>query len=206
MRLGLMGGTFDPIHTGHLVIAEMARVEFALDRVLWIPSGDPPHKKGYLVTPQEHRYAMALLATANHPDFEVSRMELDRSGHSYTVDTVERLRRERPRDELYFITGADAILEILTWHRHHELIQACRFIAVTRPGYDLERLSSVLPMEYLTQISTLTTPGVDISSTDIRTRVRSGDAIRYLVPESVQAYIRKHQLYQDRGPRSEEAG
>ena len=197
MRLGLMGGTFDPIHAGHLVIAEMARVEFALDRVLWVPAGDPPHKKGCTVTPQEHRYAMVLLATAGHPDFDVSRMELERGGHSYTVDTVEQLRRERPGDELFFITGADAILEILTWMRHQELIRACRFLAVTRPGYDLQRLGAVLPPEYLTQISTLSAPGVDISSTEVRQRVRNGEAIRYLVPEPVEAYIRKHGLYRE---------
>jgi nicotinate-nucleotide adenylyltransferase len=190
-----MGGTFDPVHLGHLVIAEVSRVEFGLERILWVPAGDPPHKREDPVTPQEHRYAMVLLATAPNPHFEVSRLELERGGLSYSYDTVQYFRQLYPDAELYFITGADAILEILTWHRHEELVRACRFIAVTRPGYDLARLSSVLPAEYLPRISPLTAPGVDVSSTQIRSRVRAGEPIRYLVPDSVEAYILKTRLY-----------
>jgi nicotinate-nucleotide adenylyltransferase len=189
-----MGGTFDPVHYGHLVIAEMARTEFDLDQVVWVPAGDPPHKDE-AVSSQEHRYAMVVLATATHPDFWVSRMELGRSGPSYTLHTVQDFKKESPEDEFFFITGADAILEILTWHRHPEVIRACRFIAVTRPGYDLTRLSGVLPPEYLARIHTISAPGVDISSTLIRQRVRQGEPVRYLVPEPVEAYIRKHRLY-----------
>lgn len=190
-----MGGTFDPVHYGHLVIAEEARSRFSLERVIWIPAGDPPHKKGYAVTPQEHRYAMVVLATASNPHFQVSRLELERQGPSYTYDTLLSFREELPDTELHFITGADAILEILTWYRHVEVIRMASFIAVTRPGYDLGRLSSVLPEEYLPQIHTLNVPGVDISSTDVRRRLRSGEPIRYLLPEAVETYVRKYRLY-----------
>jgi nicotinate-nucleotide adenylyltransferase len=190
-----MGGTFDPVHIGHLLIAEVARAEFGLERVIWVPAGDPPHKQEDPVTPQEHRYAMVLLATAPNPHFEVSRLELERGGLSYSFDTVQYFRQRHPEVELYFITGADAILEILTWHRHEELVRICRFIAVTRPGYALARLSSVLPAEYLPRIAPLTAPGVDVSSTQVRARVRAEEPIRYLVPEPVEAYIRKVGLY-----------
>jgi nicotinate-nucleotide adenylyltransferase len=195
MRIGLMGGTFDPVHLGHLLIAEVARAEFTLDRVIWIPAGDPPHKHGVTITPQEYRYAMVILATASNPYFEVSRLELERKGPSYTLDTILHFAREYEGDELFFITGADAILEILTWYRHQDVIAACRFIAVTRPGYDLARLSAVLPPDYLARIGALTAPGVDISSTMIRNRSRDGDPIRYMVPDSVDSYIAKHALY-----------
>lgn len=195
MRIGLMGGTFDPVHYGHLVIAEVAREEFALDQVLWLPAGDPPHKKDYRVSNQEHRYAMVMLATASHPCFEVSRWELERSGPSYSIDTILHFQSEQPEAQLFFITGADAILEILTWHRHQEVIRSCEFIAVTRPGYELSQLSQRLPAEYAERIAPLTAPGVDISSTDIRKRVGAGKSIRYLVPETVEAYIRKHGMY-----------
>lgn len=196
MRIGIMGGTFDPVHYGHLVIAEEARFEFSLDRVVWIPAGDPPHKSGRRIVAQEHRYAMVVLATASHSAFEVSRLELERRGPSYTVDTVAAFREMAPGAELYFITGADATLEILTWHRHQDLVKSCRFIAVTRPGYDLERLSSVLPSDYLDRINTIQAPGVDISSTGLRERVARGEPIKYLVPEGVEAYLTKHRLYQ----------
>ncbi len=135
-----MGGTFDPIHYGHLIAAEEARYRFQLARVVFVPCGQPPHKKPYAVTPAEHRYAMTLLATASNPHFIVSRIEIDRPGPSYSVDTVRLLRQQLPDAELFFITGADAVLEILTWKDSDELIGLCRFIAVTRPGYDLRQL------------------------------------------------------------------
>jgi nicotinate-nucleotide adenylyltransferase len=139
---------------------------------------------------------MVVLATASNPCFEVSRLELERAGPSYSLDTVLDFRERCPGAELFFITGADAVLEILTWYRHQEVIRACRFIAVTRPGYDLARLSGVLPPEYVERIHTLTAPGVDVSSTQIRERVAAGDPVRYLVPEVVEAYLRKHRLYE----------
>jgi len=195
MKIGLMGGTFDPVHFGHLLIAEVARMEFGLDRVVWLPAASPPHKQGKEISAAEHRYAMVLVATAGHPQFEVSRMELERAGASYTIDTLEAFREREPGAELFFITGADAILEILTWYRHAEVVQASRFIAVTRPGYDLERLKTVLPPAYLERIHPITAPEVDISSTEIRRRVREGEPVRYLLPESVRVYLEKYGLY-----------
>lgn len=189
-----MGGTFDPIHYGHLIAAEEARYRFQLARVVFVPCGQPPHKKPYAVTPAEHRYAMTLLATASNPHFIVSRIEIDRPGPSYSVDTVRLLRQQLPDAELFFITGADAVLEILTWKDSDELIGLCRFIAVTRPGYDLRQLER-LPAHYLQRIVPLVIPGMDISSTLLRQRVRRGEPIRYLAPDAVCDYIAKHGLY-----------
>jgi nicotinate-nucleotide adenylyltransferase len=186
-RLGLMGGTFDPIHYGHLVIAEIARLEYRLDQVVFLPSGDPPHKQGVPVTPAERRYEMALLATTSNPWFQCSRRELERVGPSYSVTTIrEYVAEGGPDVELFFITGADAILEILTWREADAAIRLCRFIAATRPGYDLDRLRRTLPPAYVEQIETLSVPGVLISSTDLRQRVREGRTIRYLVPDPVE--------------------
>jgi nicotinate-nucleotide adenylyltransferase len=197
-RLGIMGGTFDPIHYGHLVVAEVARREFDLERVVFLPSGNPPHKRGVPVTPAERRYEMTLLATASNPWFDCSRRELERSGPSYSVTTLREYRAEQGSDlELFFVTGADAILEILTWHEAEEVVRLCRFIAATRPGYDLERLRQHLPASYLERIDELAVPGVLISSTDVRQRVRDGRSIRYLVPEVVEEYICKYLLYHD---------
>lgn len=196
MRLGLMGGTFDPVHYGHLVIAEETRLVFGLDRVDFVTSADPPHKKGYEITPAEHRYAMTLLATASNPFFRVSRREIERAGPSYSIDTIQEYQREFPGAEIFFITGADAILEILTWHRADEAIRLCTFVAATRPGYDLAKMERVLPASYLSHIRRITVPGVDFSSTDIRERVQRGKSIKYLVPEPVEAYIAKYNLYE----------
>lgn len=191
-----MGGTFDPIHYGHLIAAEEARFVFGLSQVIFVPCGIPPHKKPYKVTSPEHRYAMTILATENNPHFIVSRVEIDRPGPSYTVDTVKIFRQQfGNRVELFFITGLDAVLEILTWKSHEELIHLCHFIAVTRPGYDASKLQKSLPAAYLERIDLLTIPGMDISSTMIRERVRRGQPIRYLTPDPVCHYIAKHQLY-----------
>jgi nicotinate-nucleotide adenylyltransferase len=195
MRLGLMGGTFDPIHYGHLLIAEEARQVLRLDRVEFVTAADPPHKPGKAACSAEHRYAMVVLATASNPFFHASRREIERSGPSYAIDTIESYRRDHPGAEIVFITGADAILEILTWHRAAEVIRLATFVAATRPGYDLDALQRTLPAEFLTQIRTLTAPGVDISGTQIRERVREGKSTRYLMPEAVEAYIMKEGLY-----------
>ena len=194
--IGIMGGTFDPVHYGHLIIAEEARGRFGLERVIFIPAGQPAHKKDYEVSPAEHRYAMALLATASNPCFECSRIEIERPGPSYAVDTLEQLREIYGRDAaLYFITGVDAILEILTWHEPRRLKSMCRFIAATRPGYDPSALRERLPAEFLHQIEFLEAPGVNISSTEIRKRARNGLSITYMVTEAVEQYIHKHRLY-----------
>ena len=195
-RLGIMGGTFDPIHYGHLLMAEEARQAFALDQVVFVPNGHPAHKKAYLVSSPEDRYAMTLLATGSNPFFTCSRMELERPGPSYTIDTLRAFHTLYPDlDALYFITGADAVLEILTWHEYDKLADECRFIAVTRPGFVLDRLEEMLDAEFLHQISFLPIPGLEISSTDLRRRVREGRSVKYLTPAAVEEYIRQKGLY-----------
>lgn len=191
-----MGGTFDPIHYGHLLMAEEARTAFALDRVMFVPNGRPAHKKVYAVSSPEDRYAMTLLATASNPDFSCSRLELERPGPSYTIDTLRAVRQMYPELEaLYFITGADAVLEILTWHEYDKLAQECRFIAVTRPGFVLERLAEIADKAFLDRVSFLPIPALEISSTDLRRRVRDGRSLKYLTPEPVEAYLRQQGLY-----------
>jgi len=198
--VGLMGGTFDPIHYGHLLAAEEARQRFHLERVIFVPNGQPPHKKDYQVTPAERRYEMALLATASNPHFEVSRLELDRPGPSYSVDTVAVFRRQLgPEVRLYFITGADAILEILTWRNPEGLAAECEFIAVTRPGYDLARLEQAVPRLAAARVHALRAPGVDISSTEMRRRAAAGESLRYLTPSGVVRYIESYRLYAGSG-------
>ena len=195
-NLGVMGGTFDPIHYGHLLMAEEARQAFALDEVVFVPNGRPAHKKAYLVSSPEDRYAMTRLATASNSHFSASRMETDRVGVSYTIDTLREFRALYPElVQLYFITGADAVLEILTWHEYSQLVRECRFIAVTRPGFVLERLSEITDAAFLSRVSFLPIPGLEISSTDIRRRVHDGRSIRYLTPEQVESYIQQHGLY-----------
>jgi len=196
--LGIMGGTFDPIHYGHLVTAEAARCRFNLDAVIFVPSGRPPHKKDYSVSKATHRYLMTVLAVVTNPYFDVSRTEIDRKGYSYTIDTIKEFKLRYPDTELYFITGADAILEILTWRKVDEVIRECQFIAATRPGYNLKDLTSKLEAisrDYLARIQTIEVPALAISSTDIRNRVAQKMPIKYLVPEAVEQYILKNKLY-----------
>lgn len=192
-RYGILGGTFDPIHVGHLVIAQAALQEFRLDKICFVPSGQPPHKNG--VTGGEHRYQMTMLATIDNPHFMVSRVELDRSGYSYTFDTVryfaEQFRQQR---ELFFITGADVLPELHKWHRYQELLQSCRFVVATRPGFSLQNTYN-LTTEDIGRINYLEIPLLEISSTDIRRRVQTGRPIKYLVPSGVESYIYKHGLY-----------
>jgi nicotinate-nucleotide adenylyltransferase len=194
-RVGLLGGTFDPIHVGHLLIAEIARHALSLDQVIFVPAGDPPHK-GETVTDAQHRYAMVLLATASNESFAVSRREIERCGPSYSLATVREFRQELgPQSELFFIAGADAVLEIRTWYRWEELLRECRFIALARPGFDMRALEAALPADLLAQVHLLPAPGFDLSSTMIRERVERGEPVRYLVPEAVETYLRKHGLY-----------
>ena len=198
-RVGIMGGTFDPIHFGHLLMAEEARQAFALDEVVFVPNGRPAHKKAYLVSSPEDRYAMTRLAIASNPQFSCSRIEIDRPGPSYAIDTIREFRARYPDlSALYFITGADAILQILTWHEYEKLVETCQFIAVTRPGFSLERLSELADKNFLDHVSFLPIPGLDISSTDIRVRVHQRRSIRYLCPESVIEYIEETKLYRPR--------
>ena len=200
-RAGIMGGTFDPIHQGHLVTAEAARSEFKLDKVIFVPSGQPPHKRGLKISAKENRYLMSVLATAANPYFEVSRTEIDRPGESYAYETVRYFKEIMPaQSELFFITGADAILEIMTWKNVGALLEICTFIAATRPGYSLhelkEKLISKISPIYAHKIIPLEVPAMAISSTDIRQRVGAKRTTKYLLPESVENFIQKNDLYQ----------
>lgn len=197
-RIGLMGGTFDPIHYGHLVTAEEARYQFDMEKVLFIPAGIPPHKTRRDITPAWHRYEMTRLAVETNPCFAVSDIEIRREGASYTIDTVLAMKEQYQGWEIFFITGADAVLEILTWKNVVGLLEMCCFVAATRPGFKLESLGrklAHLPQGCLDGIKTLEVPALAISSTDIRLRVRQGRPIKYLLPEAVESYIYRNKLY-----------
>lgn len=197
--IGIMGGTFDPIHYGHLRAAEEVRQGFGLERVIFVPSGRPPHKPAEEVTAPEHRYVMTLLATADNPYFEVSRMEIDREGPSYTLDSLREFRRiYSPETALYFITGLDAVLSITSWNGYMELFDLADFIAVTRPGYSVQALSALgvyLGEDRFAKIHPFPVTLLAISSRDIRKRVREGKSTKYLVPDPVMKYIEKEGLY-----------
>lgn len=185
-----MGGTFDPIHHGHLVAASEVQALYDLDEVVFVPTGEPWQKDSDLVSPAEHRYLMTVIATASNPRFTVSRADLDRPGPTYTIDTLRELRRQRPGAELYFITGADALAQILSWKDIDELWDLAHFIGVTRPGHVLS--DTGLPVD---RVSLQEIPAMAISSTDCRSRVHQGEPVWYLVPDGVVQYIAKHQLY-----------
>jgi nicotinate-nucleotide adenylyltransferase len=190
-RIGVMGGTFDPIHHGHLVAASEVAQSFGLDEVIFVPTGEPWHKSD--VSPSEHRYLMTVIATASNPRFTVSRVDIDRAGPTYTIDTLHELKRQRPDAELFFITGADAIAQILSWRDHDELWDLAHFVAVSRPGHDLS--TAGLPTD---DVSQLEIPALAISSTDCRDRVQHGNPVWYLVPDGVVQYIAKHHLYRSK--------
>jgi len=192
-----MGGTFDPIHWAHLIMAEEARKAFKLDKVLFIPSGQPPHKATYAVSNPEHRYAMTLLSTADNPNFEVSRIEIDRAGLSYSVDTIrELLAIYGPDTSVHFIIGADEALDIVNWHEAQSLPDLARFLVAPREGFSVSDLEQKLPARFAAVMDMLPTNTIEISSTAIRQRVASGESIRYLVTDSVETYIRKNRLYE----------
>ncbi|HYN72736.1 MAG TPA: nicotinate-nucleotide adenylyltransferase [Nakamurella sp.] len=188
-RIGVMGGTFDPIHHGHLVAASEVADRFTLDEVIFVPTGQPYQKSGE--SPAEHRYLMTVIATAANPRFTVSRVDIDRPGATYTRDTLTDLRRTDPSAEWFFITGADALAAIMEWKDVEQLLDLAHFIGVTRPGYHLK--DPQLPDGAVTLIEV---PALAISSTDCRDRVRSGAPVWYLVPDGVVQYIAKHRLYQ----------
>jgi nicotinate-nucleotide adenylyltransferase len=195
-RLGVMGGTFDPIHHGHLMAAEEARWQFELDEVVFVPTGQPWMKSERRVSPAEDRYLMVVIATSSNPRFMVSRLEIERDGPTYTVDTLRAIAAERGDVDLFFITGADAMLEILQWKDPEEALALAHFIAATRPGYDLSAFDRGAPTEH-PNVSVMQIPALAISSTDIRRRVANGTPIRYLVPDGVQTYISKAGLYRN---------
>ena len=190
-RVGVMGGTFDPIHHGHLVAASEAADALGLDEVIFVPTGQPWHKKA--VSSPEHRYLMTVIATAANPRFTVSRVDIDRPGTTYTVDTLKEIRNLRPDADLYFISGSDAIAQIMAWKSVDEIWELAHFVAVTRPGHNLE-----IPEAAKASISQLEVPALAISSTDVRERAAAGKPIWYLVPDGVVQYIAKHRLYRGR--------
>jgi nicotinate-nucleotide adenylyltransferase len=195
-RVGVMGGTFDPIHHGHLVAAEEARWQFGLDRVVFVPTGQP-WQKAAGVSDAEDRYLMTVIATASNPAFSVSRLEIDSPGPTYTVDTLRRLRAEMDPDvRLFFVTGADAVLQILTWKDPDEVLALAELIAATRPGHDLADLAEKVPAA-AGRVHPMRIPALAISSTEIRARVAAGAPIQYLVPEGVARYIEKRGLYRE---------
>jgi nicotinate-nucleotide adenylyltransferase len=194
-RLGVMGGTFDPIHYGHLVTAEEALGQFDLDEVVFVPTGRPWMKTHNHVSPAEDRYLMVVIATASNPRFSVSRIEIDREGPTYTVDTLRAIKQERVDDpELFFVTGADAMLEIFAWKDADDVLELAHFIAATRPGYDIPAFEQEAPSRH-PHVNVMTVPALAISSTDIRLRVREGRPTRYLLPEGVKSYVEKLGLY-----------
>ncbi len=198
-RLGIMGGTFDPIHYGHMVAAETARIEFGLDKVLFIPTGIPPHKENRLITDANLRYEMVEMSIQSNKHFMVSKMEIEREGPTYTVDTLRILAGLFPGLELHFITGTDALKEMLTWRKHEEIIKLAKIIGVSRPGYDSENLiENIIQMCPITEnrIAQIEIPALAISSTDIRNRVENSKPIRYLLPDEVRLFIKNKALYQ----------
>jgi len=196
-RVGIMGGTFDPVHHGHLVAASEVQAWFGLDEVVFVPTGQPWQKDDQQVSTGEHRYLMTVIATASNPRFSVSRVDIDREGPTYTIDTLRDLRKRRPEDEFYFITGADALAQILTWRDHDEMFELARFVGCTRPGHTLDADALAgLPADRLQLVEI---PALAISSTDCRERVARGEPVWYLVPDGVVQYIGKHGLYGDPG-------
>jgi nicotinate-nucleotide adenylyltransferase len=199
-RVGLMGGTFDPIHFGHLFLAEEARVHCELDEVVFFPNRQPAHYYGKTAGADvEARYHMTRLAIEGNAHFRVSRVEVEREGPSYAIDTVQQFQEELGKDtELFFLAGADAMQEVTTWHRAPELLAMCRFIGVSRPGYDLESAARVLAPLQKARVTWLQVPGLHISSSELRRRVREGLPIRYLVPDAVERAIAESDLYRER--------
>ena len=197
-RIGVLGGTFDPLHMGHLVMAEVARDRCDLDEVLFVPSGVPPHKDADIVSAGRDRYIMALLATLTHPQFSVDRTDLDRTGPSFTVDTLSHLRNEFKECQCYFIMGADSLLDLPNWHQPDRLLRENEIIVASRPGWRLEaaeRILGSLYTEHRDRIHIIEIPGIDLSSREIRSKIARGESVRYLVPDLVLSYIDEHGLY-----------
>ena len=192
-KIGIMGGTFDPIHNGHLVAASEAAYRFDLDKVIFVPTGQPWQKADRDVIDAEHRYLMTMVATASNPRFTVSRVDIDRNGPTYTIDTLRDIRKFYPDAELYFITGADALSSIMSWRDWEDMLEMAHFVGVTRPGYPLTR--DMVPEDQRDNIELIDIPAMAISSTDCRERARGGEPVWYLVPDGVVQYIAKNHLY-----------
>lgn len=201
LKIGICGGTFDPIHYGHLIMAEKIREEFKLDKVLFIPTGHPPHKAISQITDARHRLCMVEEAVKSNPYFALSTIEVERDGTTYTIDTLRQLKEiYQDPAELYFMIGADVVFDLLTWKDFTEVFRLCRFIATRRPGFSRQGFAQrveELERQYGAVIYSTDIPQVDISSTLIRQRVRENRSVKYLVPEGVEAYIQEHGLYSE---------
>jgi nicotinate-nucleotide adenylyltransferase len=195
-RLGILGGTFDPPHYGHLALAENARAQLQLDRVLFVPAGQQPLKLRRGTTPAHHRAAMVKAAIADNPAFTLSRVDLDRPGPHYTTDTLTLLQEANPEASLFFLIGSDSLAQFAAWHDAAGIVQQARLAAMPRPGWevDLDALEQAVP-GIRERLDWLDTPCLDIAASDLRRRARKGLPLRYLVPPPVEAYIYKHRLY-----------
>lgn len=201
-RVGVLGGTFDPIHMGHLIVAECIRERIGLDEVLFVPAGIPPHKETMGLSSGWDRYMMTMLATATHPHFSVSRVDLDRAGPSYTVDTLAHLRQGLAPVELFFIMGSDSLAQLLTWYRPDRLLRENRVIVAGRPGWSLASAREALgPLyeEHRQRIELVEIPGIDLASREIRAKLERGESIRYLIPDLVLSYIEANRVYKEKG-------
>lgn len=200
-KIGILGGTFDPIHFGHLFIAQTALDRLGLNKIIFIPTGKPPHKKERLITDSYNRIDMLNLATKSNPQFETSFIEINREKTSYTIDTIKELQLNYGEDtDIYFITGTDAFIDIETWKEYKELLSIAKFIVMTRQILNSELLDEKIELfikKYGANITKIEIPTLDISSTDIRRRMKEGNSIKYLLPESVEKYILKNRLYID---------
>ena len=198
MKIGIMGGTFDPIHTGHLIIGEYARTTLDLDKIIFIPVGLPPHKDNSKVSTSSKRLEMTKLAISSNSYFYLSSIEVDRKEITYTIDTIKELKNIYKEDELYFVIGGDSLFEIEKWKDFDQLIKLCKFVVLERPGRtkeEIEQKKIELKLSYKIELEKIYSPLIDISSTEIRERVKNNLSIKYLVPESVEAYIMYHKLY-----------
>ena len=200
-KIGIMGGTFDPIHIGHLFIAEETLERLGLDKILFIPAGVSPHKLNNNTTDPQHRFIMTAIAVNSNENFYLSSIEIDRKGPSYTIDTMKTIKELLPPNiELYFITGGDTFIDLETWKDYEMLLEQINFVVFTRAGFDNELLDRKIKLfkdKYNGKISKISIPLLEVSSTDIRERVRQNRTIKYLIPEAVEDYIKKHKLYQN---------
>ena len=193
MKIGVFGGTFNPPHLGHLIVAESARETLNLDKVFFIPCGSPPHKSSRSLIDSDRRMEMVTLAISGHRSFELSDLEIQRGGKSYTVDTLRVLTSLYPRSELYLLIGIDNLLDLHTWKEPEEIFALSEVVAINRPGFD----PADVRKDYLRRVTFLRSPNIDISSSEIRRKAKMGKSIRYLVPSAVEAYIAKHGAYRD---------
>ena len=198
MRIGILGGTFDPVHYGHLILAETCRDVLQLDQVRFVPAGDPPHKPDAKISDGHARADMLLLAVSGYPEFVIDRRELKRNGPSFTVDTLAELTAENPGSELYFLMGADSLRELPTWRQPGRIAELATIVACNRPGVpslDRSQIVDWVGQTIAARVITMVVPGMDLSATDLRRRVAEGRGLRFLTPRAVEAFIAQHGLY-----------